>query len=134
MRCKLLSKEKLETKERLKEIERKSTLMKEDLDRKNHVLMDDIRTLSREKNNFTCWVESFNSDVQAHGKWMNALKEQRLHVIRSFNSVFPIGNVWKLIVNITDFHGVGLDRFRDRGVKKILCYPKISLPNKLFKS
>jgi hypothetical protein len=93
VRCKLLAKEKLETTEKLKEIEKKSTAMKDELDRKNTVLMDNVRTLSREKSKFARWFESFNSDVQAQGKWSSALKEQRLHVIRSFNKVFPIGNV-----------------------------------------
>jgi hypothetical protein len=93
VRCNLLAKEKLETTEKLKEIEKKSTAMKEELDRKNTVLMDNVRTLSREKSKFARWFESFNSDVQAQGKWSSALKEQRLHVIRSFNKVFPIGNV-----------------------------------------
>ena len=93
VRCNLLAKEKLETTEKLKEIEKKSTSIKEELDRKNTVLMDNVRTLSREKSKFARWFESFNSDVQAQGKWSSALKEQRLHVIRSFNKVFPIGNV-----------------------------------------
>ena len=93
VRCKLLAKEKLEITEKLEEIEKKSTDTKEELDRKNTVLMDNVRTLSREKSKFARWFESFNSDVQAHGKWLSALKEQRLHVIRSFNKVFPIGNI-----------------------------------------
>ena len=93
VRCKLLEKEKLETKEKVFEIEKRCTIMKEDLDRKNSVLMDNVRTLSREKSKFLRWYESFNSDVQSHEKWLIALKEQRLHVIRSFNKVFPIGNV-----------------------------------------
>ena len=93
MRCNLLAKEKNETKDRLRETEKKSKEIKEELERKNNVLMDNVRTLSREKGNFARWFESFNCDVHAHGKWLNALKEQRLHVIRSFNKVFPIGNV-----------------------------------------
>ena len=91
MRCNLFAKEKSETIERLRETEQKTKKIKEELDSKNTILMDNVRTLSREKNNFARWYESFNCDVQAHGKWLNALKEQRLHVIRSFNKVFPIG-------------------------------------------
>ena len=93
MRCKLLAKEKQETKQKLDEIENKSNGMKEELNRKNMIMMDDIRELSREKANFSRWFETFKSHGQTHRNWFNALKEQRLHVIRSFNLVFPIGNM-----------------------------------------
>ena len=93
MRCKLLAKEKHETKQKLEQIENKTNCMKEELNRKNIIMMDNIRELSRERVNFTRWFETFKSHVQTHQNWSNALKEQRLHVIRSFNLVFPIGNL-----------------------------------------
>ena len=91
MRCKLLAKEKQETKKKLEEIEHKSNVLKEGLNRKNSIMMDNVRDLSRERTNFSRWLETFNMHVQSNRNWSNALKEQRLHVIRSFNLVFPIG-------------------------------------------
>ena len=93
MRCKLLAKEKQETKEKLKETEHKSNVLKEELNTKNSIMMNNIRDLSRERTNFYRWFETFNLHVQSNRNWSNALKEQRLHVIRSFNDVFPIGTI-----------------------------------------
>ena len=93
MRCKLLAKEKRETKEKLKETEHKSNVLKEELNTKNSIMMNNIRDLSRERTNFSRWFETFNLHVQSNRNWSNALKEQRLHVIRSFNDVFPIGTI-----------------------------------------
>ena len=93
MRCNLLANEKIETQDRLHQLERKSTAMREEVEVKNTTLMENFRILSREKTNFSRWFESFKGDVQAHGKWLSALREQRLHLIRSFNLVFPIGKV-----------------------------------------
>ena len=63
-----------------------------DRKKKDISLMDNVRTLSREKNLFARWCDLNKSDLQGYKRWQIALKEQRLHVIRSFNNVFPIGN------------------------------------------
>ena len=104
MRCKLLAKEKLETKEKLKETEHKSNVLKEELNTKNSIMMNNIRDLSREKTNFSRWFETFNLHVQSNQNWSNALKEQRLHVIRSFNDVFPIGMILEFSIIILICH------------------------------
>ena len=92
VRCNLLAKEKLETTQKLDKTKKYSNDLKEELDKKDILIMDNIRTLSRDKNLFVRWSDLHKSDLQGHKTWQIALKEQRLHVIRSFNNVFPIGN------------------------------------------
>ena len=92
VRCNLLAKEKLETSLKLEKTKKDSNDLKEELDKKDISLMDNVRTLSREKNLFARWCDLNKSDLQGYKRWQSALKEQRLHVIRSFNNVFPIGN------------------------------------------
>ena len=113
MRCNLLAKEKIDTEERLKEIEQKSKDMREEIEGKNTLLMDNVRTLSREKSNFARWFESFKGDVQAHGKWLNALREQRLYVIRSFNAVFPIGDLENEVATMRSISLPNVDKLRE---------------------
>ena len=99
IRCKLLAKEKRDTKERLKDVEDNLNTMKEELNRKDIIMMDNIRELSRERANFSRWFATFKMHVQTHRNWYHALKEQRLYVLRSFIDVFPIGKIPKFILS-----------------------------------